>query len=137
MLRSNRQIGRIAWPLFGAIFLAQIAILWGTYALTGSNAVQGLLMVALSFTWTPFQRRAARTRPFAPLPDPAPRPSPKGIPVLIAAVVISLGIQWLLYRGLAKIGVYPGVWVFFMLGFLLPVVVLINRYGRQPEGARP
>jgi hypothetical protein len=138
MLTSNRPIGRIAWPLFAAIGAGQLVILWSTYALSGSNDLQALVMVVLALTWRPFRYRAAKKRPFPPFPDPPPRATnPKGIALLIGGLAISIGVMWLLYRGLGALSVYPGAWVFFMLGFGLPLAFLGNKFGRQPKGVHP
>lgn len=138
MLNPNRPIGRIAWPLFAAIGVGQLVILWGTYALTGSNDLQALAMVALAFTWRPFRCQAAKKRPFPPVPDPPQRTiNPKGIGLWIGGSAVSIGVMWVLYRGLGALSVYPGVWVFFMLGFGLPLAFLGNKFGRQPKGVHP
>jgi hypothetical protein len=49
--------------VFAALAAVQVAVLWGTYLVTGSNFVQGVVMVALAFAWRPFYTQAGKTRP--------------------------------------------------------------------------
>ena|SRR5919198_6414293 len=72
---------------------------------------------------------------FPPYPDPKPPSHPLKWLFIAASLVTAFGVEVALYYGLAAIGLYPGVWVFFTLAFLIPLAGLYNKYGRQRKGA--
>jgi hypothetical protein len=127
------------WGILAAYDACLVGTVWAAYALSGSNLVQMVWMLVFIFGTGPLVVRLPKTGeyPLAPSGE-TERPILRLIIWAVGFVTVlgvSLGLQWLLYRGLARVGIYPGQWTFFCLGFLIPLQVLGNAWGRRPSEA--
>ncbi len=121
--------------MFGLMVGLWLTVLCVVWALTGSYWLQALALNGCIPAYRLLTRRAAKTRPFPPYPDPPPpqRPTIVKLGVGGAAVAVMAGITVGLGYGLADLGLYPGVWAVFFLGFALPFLALANHFGTQPK----
>lgn len=128
-------MGRLRWWELTALAVGGAATLWGVYAITGSVLAQILALFALLIPQRLLARRAAAARPFPPYPGrpPEERPVHKAV-LFVAAIGVVLALQIGLARSTeALFGFEPGAWFWFWVCFAVPLMVIGNRYGVQPQ----